>query len=139
MEVGDKMFNFNESGMALNSFLIYLVILIVSVIITALLVPSLRFESSSALSNNLSDVIGYKEYESSTLKVAKTYINDDNYDFLDNREIIVNIRQLPVNSEIRNNCSGYVRVTKVGRNRVYQVFLHCGSYMTIGYDEKLDR
>jgi hypothetical protein len=133
------MLNLNNRGMAVSTFISGIVILIMALVIIAILSPHIKSLNGNYLSGSIHDISVYKSYENEVYSAAKRFIGNNNYYIDAGSEIILNINQLAISSDIRIECSGYVKVSMVKVSKIYQTYLKCDSYVSDGYDSKLDR
>jgi len=133
------MFKLNNKGLAGSTFISGIVILIMALVIIAILSPHIKSINSNYLSGSIHDISVYKSYESEVSSAARRFIDNNNYYVNDDGEVILNINQLAISSDIMTECSGYVKVSMVKVSKIYQTYLKCGSYVSDGYDSKFDR
>lgn len=84
--------------------------------------------------NNVDNNSLYYNYEE-IIKHNSTIYKENSYPNINEGErFYININNLDISSEIKNNCSGYVVITKDNS----KPFIKCGNYQSKGYLSELD-
>ena len=81
----------------------------------------------------------YAAFEDKLGKACEKYVDDNELLTEDVHTLKINIKTLKENNYIeelavnKNNCKGYVNVTKTKSDINYETFIDCGKYQTEGY------
>ena len=135
------MLRLNSKGFGLATFLFFLGFLILAIVVVA--VKSYQVGLSDAqgsIFNTSRDKIRkYKQYEENAKEAAMMYVGE-NYGLIPYDEaVILNIKDLPLTTIVKNTCSGYVKVNTLIEPPSYRSYLKCESYTTTGYNSEFDK
>lgn len=143
----------NNNGWGLVSFLVFILIFVICLILSALglkyiglLDDDWHFVDFSILTKSKEEIdTSYNILEEKMTSSAKRYINDyySNNLGLDTLNIkvssLVNNGYLSDFTDIYNKeCTGYVSVYLENNTIIYKPYLKCNNYETIGYEKRKD-
>lgn len=126
------MFKLNDCGWGFVSFLAYLFLFFLALLMILYTVNDLEDGLSSEKRGNVSysEYEVYNRYEETIEESAMNYKNKNNFfEF-------INILDLDVSETIKTKCSGYVRYDY--DSECYNAYIKCGSYETSGYNAQYE-
>lgn len=129
----------DNKGWGLVTFLVFMAILFVALFVVVILVNYFGTGLKNSQSHIIYDEPGiedynYPAYESTMIDYARKYKIDKNIVLSDGQSININKNDLNILRSKYNHCSGYVKITNEFGAEVYQAYIDCGDYKTIGYE-----
>lgn len=140
------MFKLNNKGWGIGIMFLFIGIFFFAILIIAVISTKygLTDKTKSNIHNNNQTIIEttndkYLEYEQIIGRSAADYVNR-NYSEVNNQDIMyININQLNIDQEIKQNCNGYVKVGKSNGTNYYNPYIKCNNYQTDGYNEEYNK
>ena len=129
----------DNKGWGLVVFLVFIFIFFFAILLISFL-ASKNGIGPRDTGNNYNEIKtnDYEDYETQVKRSAINY-QEERYPNIDEGDVFyVNISKLNLSSEIRNSCTGYVKLGKINGNHIYEPYLSCGTYTTSGYTPILD-
>lgn len=79
----------------------------------------------------------YIEYEQTIELSAVDYIQKHDNNIKNND--IIDINNLEIESEVKQECEGYIKVSKVKNDTSSKAYINCSNYQTEGYTDAFNR
>ena len=140
------MFKLNNKGWGLGVMILFIGVFCLAILIIAVL------SSKYGLMNNSTKNIynsekkmtttkkqKYLEYEQIIGQTCAEYVNKNYKDATETDNIYININELNIKDQIKQECTGYVNVGKVNDIPYYNPYIKCNNYQTEGYEEIYNR
>ena len=129
----------DNKGWGLVVFLIFIFIFFFTILLISFLANKNGIGPQDTNNNyNNIDTKDYTQFETK-VKISAMKYQEMNYPNIENGDIFyINISKLELSDEIKNSCTGYVKLGKVNGNYIYEPYLSCDNYTTSGYTRALD-
>lgn len=136
----------NNRGWGPATFLTFLGVLFIALLITVSMVNYFEFGLKQGDSNVIYDDgdnieetdYNYPYYESRLVDLAYDYIVNEEINLTDGELMIIKKSKLNEDSSIYDHCDAYVTVEKHQEEVIYQAYINCGDYISNNYDKNFE-
>lgn len=137
------MFKLNNKGWGLGIMILFICVFLLAILIISVLSAKYGLMSNTKQGVNNSETKQatvnnqkYFEYEQTIGQISTEYV-DKNYSNITTNDVIyININELNVQKNIKQECTGYVKIGKDNGINYYNPYIKCDNYQTEGYEEQ---